>query len=165
VHGLQERPNFAAATGLSATKPPPKQPLCNAQVTEKIVTQGGLLRCSAMSLREIIESRKTALTVAEVAALLKVSGRLIYHLVSIGEIPHFKIGSAVRFDPKTLGAWLEEKMTACPDKNAVSRIDYRRKVNRLGTKSTDYSAEWCAVLLGTPWSELEVKLMLKEIEG
>ena len=65
-----------------------------------------------MSLEELIESRKTALTAAEVAELLHVSGRLVYQLVSKGEIPHFRIGGAVRFEPKALSVWLHGKMRA-----------------------------------------------------
>lgn len=55
---------------------------------------------ASVSLQDMIGSRKSALTVAEVAEMLNVSKRLVYQLVSAGEIPHFKVGSAVRFEPK-----------------------------------------------------------------
>jgi excisionase family DNA binding protein len=45
-----------------------------------------------------------------VAGLLQVSERHIYHLVQSGVMPHFKIGKAVRFDPDTLGNWLQKTM-------------------------------------------------------
>jgi excisionase family DNA binding protein len=51
-------------------------------------------------LEELIESRKSALKVEEVAQILNVSQRLIYQLVAVGEIPHFKVGSAVRSSRK-----------------------------------------------------------------
>jgi excisionase family DNA binding protein len=49
---------------------------------------------AAVSLEDIIESRKTTLTAAEVAELLNVSKRLVYQLVSVGDIPHFRVGAA-----------------------------------------------------------------------
>ncbi len=63
-------------------------------------------------LEELIESRKSALKVDEVARILNVSQRLIYQLVAVGEIPHFKVGSAVRFEPKALSDWLHAKLKA-----------------------------------------------------
>jgi excisionase family DNA binding protein len=57
-----------------------------------------------------LRSLGQALTVAQVAGLLQVSERHIYHLVQSGVMPHFKIGKAVRFDPDTLGNWLQKTM-------------------------------------------------------
>ena len=45
-----------------------------------------------MPLEDMIEECGTALTVKDVAEILKVSRRLIYQLVQIGEIPHFRVG-------------------------------------------------------------------------
>jgi excisionase family DNA binding protein len=56
------------------------------------------------ALEDIIEGYGTALTVKDVAETLNVSPRLIYQLVQIGEIPHFKVGKAVCFDPHALSA-------------------------------------------------------------
>jgi len=64
---------------------------------------------AGVSLEDIIQSRKSALTVAEVAELLNVSGRLVYQLVAIGDIPHFRVGKAVWFEPKALSVWLRGK--------------------------------------------------------
>jgi len=47
-----------------------------------------------------------AMTVEEVAGLLNVSQRHIYKLVQENKIPHVRIGSAVRFDPKDLSLWV-----------------------------------------------------------
>jgi excisionase family DNA binding protein len=49
---------------------------------------------------------------AEVAELLNVSKRLVYQLVSVGDIPHFRVGAAVRFEPKALSLWLRGKLKA-----------------------------------------------------
>jgi excisionase family DNA binding protein len=57
-----------------------------------------------------LRSLGQALTVTQVAELLQVSERHVYHLVQSGVMPHFKIGSAVRFDPDTLGDWLQKIM-------------------------------------------------------
>jgi excisionase family DNA binding protein len=67
-------------------------------------------RARRLSLPKHIGSLGHALTVAELAALLQVSERHIYHLVQIGAIPHFKVGNTVRFDPEALGKWLAESM-------------------------------------------------------
>jgi len=42
-----------------------------------------------MSLEDLVSNRKSALSVPEVAEILNVSRRLVYQLVSVGEIPHF----------------------------------------------------------------------------
>jgi excisionase family DNA binding protein len=60
----------------------------------------------------MLADRQTALTVKDVAEVLKVSRRLIYQLVQIGEIPHFRVGGAVRFEPTALSKWLRGKMRA-----------------------------------------------------
>jgi excisionase family DNA binding protein len=65
---------------------------------------------TGVPLDELIESRKSALKVEEVAAILNVSSRLIYQLVAIGEIPHFKVGKVVRFEPKALSDWLRDRL-------------------------------------------------------
>lgn len=59
-----------------------------------------------------LRSFKQAMTVAEVAGLLHVSERHVYALVQKGEIPSFKVGSAVRFDPESLWTWLERMMVS-----------------------------------------------------
>ena len=47
-----------------------------------------------------------ALKVEQVAELLNVSPRHIYKLVQDNQIPHVKIGSAVRFDSKDISDWI-----------------------------------------------------------
>jgi excisionase family DNA binding protein len=63
-----------------------------------------------VDLADSLEQRTTALTVADVAALLNVSERQVYKLASDGRIPCFKIGGSVRFDPSAFAAWLRQKM-------------------------------------------------------
>jgi excisionase family DNA binding protein len=64
-----------------------------------------------MPVMASFREHKNAMTVAEVAELLSVSERQIYQMATDDEIPHFKIGSAVRFDPCLLAAWLEGQIS------------------------------------------------------
>lgn len=57
-----------------------------------------------------LENREHALRAAEVARLLGVTRQHIYKMAADGTIPSFRIGTAVRFDPKHLAEWLRRKM-------------------------------------------------------
>ena len=59
---------------------------------------------------EALRARHSALTVKEVAEILSLSQREIYKLAAMNQIPHFKVGSSVRFDPSTVLVWLEARM-------------------------------------------------------
>jgi excisionase family DNA binding protein len=58
------------------------------------------------SLPQRIEGIKRAITANEVAAFLAVSPITIYKMAKAGRLPSFRIGTAVRFDPRTLAEWL-----------------------------------------------------------
>lgn len=58
---------------------------------------------------EELKAKRSAMTVKEVADVLHLSQREIYKLAATNQIPHFKIGASVRFDPVMLLVWLEEK--------------------------------------------------------
>lgn len=49
------------------------------------------------------------MTIKEVAEMTQLSVSHIYALVSKSEIPHFKIGSAVRFTENDITNWLRSK--------------------------------------------------------
>jgi excisionase family DNA binding protein len=103
-----------------------------------------------VSLEDIIASRNSALTVEEVAQFLSVSQRLIYQLVSKGDIPHFRVGAAVRFEPKRLGAWLELKMSDWQEQKIKSKPASTRAYiedPRLHAEG-DQTALWENILLG-----------------
>jgi excisionase family DNA binding protein len=55
-----------------------------------------------------LRGRNKAMTVEDVAALLNVSPRHVYKLVQDGILPHFKVGSSVRFDPDKMADWLDK---------------------------------------------------------
>lgn len=60
----------------------------------------------ATDLPSRIERERGALTAPKLAGLLGMSRATIYELASRGRIPHFRIGSMVRFDPTVIAAWL-----------------------------------------------------------
>jgi excisionase family DNA binding protein len=61
------------------------------------------------SLADQIEKFGRALTPVELAKLLGVSRILIYKLAKAHRLPCFRIGSAVRFCPKTVADWLRTR--------------------------------------------------------
>jgi len=62
-----------------------------------------------MTIAEQIEGMKRALTAPELAELLAVSEKTIYAHARANRIPSFKVGNAVRFDPKAVAVWLAGK--------------------------------------------------------
>jgi excisionase family DNA binding protein len=61
-----------------------------------------------MSLPERIERIGRALTANELASMLTVSRITIFKQAKAGRIPSFRIGTCVRFDPKTVAQWLRK---------------------------------------------------------
>lgn len=57
-----------------------------------------------------LETREHALRAGEVARLLGVTRQHIYKMAADGTMPSFRVGTAVRFDPKHLAEWLRRKM-------------------------------------------------------
>lgn len=51
----------------------------------------------------------TLVKVEDVAELLKMSPSKIYRECRKKQIPHFKIGGAIRFDPDEVRDWLEDQ--------------------------------------------------------
>jgi excisionase family DNA binding protein len=59
-----------------------------------------------MRLVEILQSRKHALRVSEVAMLFSVTDQHIYKMAARGILPSLRIAGAIRFDPQDLMNWL-----------------------------------------------------------
>lgn len=56
---------------------------------------------------------KTLLTVSDVADLLQVSTKAVYHLRARGRLPAaIKFGHGVRWDPADIAAWIEDRKGA-----------------------------------------------------
>lgn len=64
---------------------------------------------SKMGLAEQIERIGRALTADELAKLLSVSKVTIFKQAAAGKIPSFRVGTCVRFDPRTVANWLRSK--------------------------------------------------------
>jgi excisionase family DNA binding protein len=62
-----------------------------------------------MHLAEIIEGKKEALRVAEVARILDVSIKKIYRMAAKRQIPCLKISNSIRFDPEEIAVWLRSQ--------------------------------------------------------
>lgn len=65
---------------------------------------------SERRMLEELKAKRTAMTVKELANLLSLSEREVYKLAASNQIPHFKIGASVRFDPPSVVVWLEARM-------------------------------------------------------
>ncbi len=61
-----------------------------------------------LSLADQIERIGRALTADELASILTVSRITIFKQAKAGRIPSFRIGTCVRFDPKSVAQWLRE---------------------------------------------------------
>jgi excisionase family DNA binding protein len=71
---------------------------------------------------EDLKARRSALTVREIAELLSLSQREIYKLAATNQIPHFKIGASVRFDPSTVLVWLEARTMTPTTRRSPSSV-------------------------------------------
>jgi excisionase family DNA binding protein len=63
-----------------------------------------------MRLIEILENRKEALKVSEVAKMLGVTPQHIYKMAKAGLIPCFHVKGAVRFCPADLAEWIKKEI-------------------------------------------------------
>jgi excisionase family DNA binding protein len=79
------------------------------------------IRASAMSpdsatrnevctLPQRIEGITRAMKANEVAQFLAVSRITVYKMAKAGRLPSFRVGTAVRFDPRAVAAWLRGNM-------------------------------------------------------
>ena len=60
-------------------------------------------------LADRIEKVGHALTARDLARLLNVSAITIFKHAAAGRIPSFRIGTSVRFDPKSVADWIRKK--------------------------------------------------------
>lgn len=67
-----------------------------------------------MILAEIVEGKKEALRVTEVARILDVSIKKIYRMAALGQIPSLKISNSIRFDPHEVATWLRNQSNTNP---------------------------------------------------
>ena len=67
---------------------------------------------------------KRLLSVAEASRLLGMSESFLYKLAESKEIPHLRLGRAVRFDVSQIDTWLK--------RHSVAEVDYVDKLRRRG---------------------------------
>ena len=68
-----------------------------------------VIEAASLTLADRIERFERALTADELASLLSVSKVTIFKQAKAGRIPSFRIGTCVRFDPRTVARWLRTK--------------------------------------------------------
>ena len=71
---------------------------------------GGIQNTDVCSLPQRIEKIKRAMTAREVAELLAVSPITVYKMAKAGKLPNFRVGTAVRFDPRAVAEWLRDSV-------------------------------------------------------
>ncbi len=62
-----------------------------------------------LSLADRLEQHENALTAAELAKLLNMFRITIFKKAKAGRIPSFRIGTSVRFCPKSVADWLRRQ--------------------------------------------------------
>jgi excisionase family DNA binding protein len=72
---------------------------------------------------QTLESKDHALKAGELAKLLGVTRQHIYKMAAASVIPCFRIGTAVRFDPKQVAEWLTRRMPQTVTSPGLSRLD------------------------------------------
>ena len=63
----------------------------------------------SLNLIQELESRHGAMKVSELTELLGVDDKHIYRMAARGQLPSFRVGGAVRFDPQEVANWLRLK--------------------------------------------------------
>jgi len=62
-----------------------------------------------LNLIEELEARSGGIKATDLAAILGVDDKHIYRMAARGQIPSFRVGGAVRFDPQEVAKWLRTK--------------------------------------------------------
>jgi excisionase family DNA binding protein len=57
-----------------------------------------------------LQQRRNALKASELATLLGVTPQHVYKMAAQQDIPSFRVGKSVRFDPRQVAEWLRRKM-------------------------------------------------------
>lgn len=71
---------------------------------------------------QTLESKEHALKAGELAKLLGVTRQHIYKMAAASVIPSFRIGAAVRFDPRQVAEWLTRRMPQTATSVSLNRI-------------------------------------------
>ena len=89
----------------------------------------------SQNLIELFESKHSALKVADLTEPLGMDDKTIYRMAARGLIPSFRLGGAIRFDPKEIADWLRRKYAPAiaPEKKPPRRAAaVYRQLGKLG---------------------------------
>lgn len=84
-----------------------------------------------MILADVVEQKKEALRVEDVAHILDISVKQIYKMAAKGQIPSLKIANCVRFDPHDVAVWLRGR-SCTTSTAAISPRSRARPTKRSG---------------------------------
>jgi excisionase family DNA binding protein len=59
------------------------------------------------SVVQIIAAKKAAWTAEQLAKILECSVQQVYKMAKAGNLPSYRLGTLIRFDPKLTAAWLQ----------------------------------------------------------
>jgi excisionase family DNA binding protein len=68
----------------------------------------------SLNLIQELEARRGAMKVSDLTELLGVDDKHIYRMAARGQLPSFRVGGAVRFDPQEVANWLRLKYGPAP---------------------------------------------------
>ena len=68
----------------------------------------------SLNLIQELEARHGAMKVSDLTELLGVDDKHIYRMAARGQLPSFRVGGAVRFDPQEVANWLRSKYGPAP---------------------------------------------------
>lgn len=60
-------------------------------------------------LASMLDQMSGALTVSELVPILGYGRSALYEMTAVGRIPHYRIGSSIRFDPHEVARWLRAR--------------------------------------------------------
>jgi len=60
-------------------------------------------------LASMLDQMSGALTVSELTPILGYGRSALYEMAAGGRIPHYRIGSSIRFDPHEVARWLRAR--------------------------------------------------------
>jgi excisionase family DNA binding protein len=80
----------------------------------------------SQNLIQKLEARRGAMKVTDLTELLGVDDKHIYRMAARGQLPSFRVGGAVRFDPQEVANWLRSKYgpTLQSGKKTPGRINH-----------------------------------------
>ena len=62
-----------------------------------------------LNLIEELEAGSGGIKISDLAAILGVDDKHFYRIAARGQLPSFRVGGAVRFDPQDVAKWLRTK--------------------------------------------------------